>query len=105
MAVPAGLLLWLCKRHGSHTLHRSSHGQVGGWLLRLASFPAGNCFLAAGKFNACILCCHSCCTVLIVWTVLCHCQGGSSRTMLIICCSPCWENGPETLSSLRWVHA
>ncbi|KAF8056851.1 kin [Scenedesmus sp. PABB004] len=27
--------------------------------------------------------------------------GGSSRTMLIICCSPCAENGPETLSSLR----
>uniref|UniRef100_A0A383WLH3 Kinesin-like protein n=1 Tax=Tetradesmus obliquus TaxID=3088 RepID=A0A383WLH3_TETOB len=28
--------------------------------------------------------------------------GGTSRTMLIICCSPCAENGPETLSSLRF---
>ncbi|KAF6263267.1 P-loop containing nucleoside triphosphate hydrolase protein [Scenedesmus sp. NREL 46B-D3] len=28
--------------------------------------------------------------------------GGTSRTMLIICCSPCRENGPETLSSLRF---
>eukprot|EP00878_Enallax_costatus_P042547 GHUV01049943.1.p1 GENE.GHUV01049943.1~~GHUV01049943.1.p1 ORF type:complete len:384 (+),score=136.91 GHUV01049943.1:1278-2429(+) len=28
--------------------------------------------------------------------------GGTSRTMLIICCSPCLENGPETLSSLRF---
>eukprot|EP00775_Hariotina_reticulata_P007717 gene7717-7916_t len=28
--------------------------------------------------------------------------GGTSRTALIICCSPCVENGPETLSSLRF---
>lgn len=33
--------------------------------------------------------------------LICCLQGGTSRTMLIICCSPCSENGPETLSSLR----
>lgn len=29
-------------------------------------------------------------------------QGGTARTVLIVCCSPCAENGPESLSSLRF---
>ena len=29
-------------------------------------------------------------------------QGGTARTVLIICCSPCMDNAPETLSSLRF---
>lgn len=29
-------------------------------------------------------------------------QGGTARTVLIICCSPCAENSAETLSSLRF---
>jgi len=28
--------------------------------------------------------------------------GGSGRTLLLVCCSPAADNGPETLSSLRF---
>jgi kinesin family protein 5 len=34
--------------------------------------------------------------------LLCAPQGGTARTVLIINASPCMENGPETLSSLRF---
>jgi kinesin family protein 5 len=29
-------------------------------------------------------------------------QGGNARTVMIVCCSPCADNGAETLSSLRF---